>query len=242
MRVYQYNTIFKLHQVYYIIYLGIQQPVWVCNYSSLLLNTRNPSKTTIRTGRWHCRNPVYRVRFSERRNAARPSWLLLCVTYILYTNTHTYKYIICNVYAFALVLQYIIITFSSSCTPCAHANYTTAINTFQLLRDHISPESRAHPTLQPPVFIFIFIHLLVPLLSIYYYHFYYIFQSPGTYVSQLSVYTSICKCVYRYLNVKNDRNNVLNSIVSIWIQVYVVFVRFAVFLLTYIYIIQYNTI
>jgi len=131
---------------------------------------------------------------------------------IYYIQTHigTYKYIICNVYVFALVLQYIIITFSSSCTPCAHANYTTAINTFQLLRDHISPESRAHLTLQLPnsiyfyhrhIYIYIiitslmFIHLLVPLLSIYYYH-YYFFQSPSTYVSQLSVYIWICKCVY----------------------------------------------
>lgn len=121
----------------------------------------------MRTGRWHCRNPVYRVRFSERWNAGRPSRSLLCVTYIhkhQHQHTHTQVYnIICNVYAFVVVLQYIIITFSSSCTPCAHANYTTAINTFQLLRDHISPESHARLCNRS---IYFYIHLFIGIVVI----------------------------------------------------------------------------
>jgi len=167
-----------------------------------LLSTRNPSKTKI------CGPDVgtVEIRFTgfDFPNVETPGdlhgrYYALPIYTNTNTNTHTHTQvynIICNVYAFVVVLQYIIITFSSSCTPCALANYTTAINTFQLLRDHISPESHAWLCNRS---IYFYIHLFIGtvvidvLLSLFFFNLAaHMFHS----------YPFVYGCVNRHLNVK----------------------------------------
>jgi len=169
--------------------------------SSVLLSTINPSKTKIH---WPDVGTV-EIRFTgfdfPNVETCRATFTVVIMRYLYIPHKHTLEYIcviiiiiICNVYAFVAVLQYIIITLSS-CTPSAHANYTTAINTFQLLRDHISPESPArlcNRSIYLCTNLFIIGIVVIDVLLSFFFFFSLIFRPIPTYFSQLSANIWMC--------------------------------------------------